>query len=73
MKDDRSDSDEVVQISNKLISLLSSAILGALLAIAGYMVLWAINDSRWKGTMEEHTRNIEYRLSRLEHRTDAPR
>ena len=40
-------------IDSSLVNKLIAAIIAAILAIGGYMALWAINDSAWKARMDE--------------------
>jgi uncharacterized membrane protein len=47
-----------------LVSKLIIAIITAIIAIGGYMVIWALNDAQWKATWQ---RQIEVNSGRIAH------
>ena len=53
-------------ISARLVHGLIVAIFSALLGIAGWMVVWAANDSKWKGGMQADLQNFERALGKIE-------
>lgn len=53
-----------------LVEAVIYAILAALIAVGGYMVVWAIVDSRWKGRTEQKLDSIEDTVETLEKRTE---
>lgn len=46
------------------------SIIGSLIAIAGYMAIWAVNDAAFKARIEERINHIVKRMERLEDNAD---
>ena len=46
------------------------SIIGSLIAIAGYMAIWAVNDAAFKARVEERINQIAKRMERIEAKSD---
>jgi len=53
-------------IPTSLVSKLIIAIFGSLIGIGGYMVVWAINDGRWKTIIDERMASTQSTLKILQ-------
>jgi hypothetical protein len=47
------------------------SIIGGIVVIGGYMVIWAVNDSAFKARIEERLAQIERRMARMEVQKDG--
>lgn len=67
--EERTEGEKRYSIAAALVHKLIISIIGAIIATGGYMVLWGINDARWKGTMEtqftEQINNLSTAVSEL--------
>lgn len=58
------------EISAQLVHKLIGAIIAAILAIGGYMALWAISDASWKARMDERWAIVREAISNFDSELD---
>ena len=63
-KDD--EGNGLYKISASLVHLAISSIIAGMLSIAGYMVVWALNDTGWKSRQEQRLVAAEKDIDTLE-------
>jgi hypothetical protein len=62
---------DVIHISPELVKVLAGAILAALLGIAGYMAVWALNDMGFKREVILRLNNLDKAIEEIKRQTDV--
>jgi hypothetical protein len=62
---------DAYEVPAKLVNWLVYSILGALMAIGGYMVAWNRSDNEWKATLMLRMDNVQEKLGSLQQKIDS--
>lgn len=60
------------QIESSLVHKLLMSIIGSILVIGGYMIVWAYLDARWKGELDTRMEQIQQYMLKLDAHIKEP-
>ena len=62
---------DAYEVPAKLVNWLVYSILGSLVAIGGYMVVWNRSDNEWKTSLMVRMESVQEKLGSLQHKIDS--
>jgi hypothetical protein len=58
--------DDAYRISATLVHATLVSIVAGIVSMGGYMIVWALNDVKWKAISEERQTNLIIRVTQME-------